>query len=100
MNNNNTKYTFTSIKDLMQQVLQKNKLQNGMHQLDVSKAWREVMGEGIWTYTTDVKFNKGNLTILLRSSTIREELSYKKNEIIIMMNSYLKTKLITKIRLI
>jgi len=84
----------------MQQVLQKNKLAKGMHLLEVKSAWREVMGEGIWTYTTDIKLNKGNLTVLLRSSTIREELSYKKEEIIKMMNTFLKTELIKKIRLV
>lgn len=94
-----TKYNFSTIKDLMQEVLNKNKLSQGIHQLDVANAWRKVMGEGIWTYTTKVHLVKGNLTVSLRSSTIREELSYRKKEIIIMLNSYLKEELIKNIRL-
>ena len=100
MSDDNTKYKFTSIKDLMQKVLQKNKLEQGVNQLHVTDAWRKVMGEGVWTYTTNVKLVKGNLTINLRSSAIREELSYRKEEIIIMLNSYLKTELVKKIRLL
>ena len=94
-----TQYKFNTIKDLMKNVLQKNKLSQGIDQLDVSDAWRKVMGEGVWTYTTKVHLVKGKLTISLRSSTIREELSYRKKEIVIMLNSYLKEELISKIRL-
>jgi len=95
-----TKYNFNTIKDLMQEVLNKNKLAQGIHQLDVANAWRKVMGEGVWTYTTQIQLTKGNLTVSLRSSTIREELSYRKEEIITMLNGYLKTDLIKKIRLL
>ncbi len=94
-----TKYNFTSIKDLMDKVLQKNKLSQGINQLDVVDAWRKVMGEGVWTYTTKVQLVKGNLSVSLRSSAIREELSYRKEEIISMLNSYLKEELVKKIRL-
>ena len=94
-----TKYKFNTIKDLMKNVLQKNKLSQGIDQLDVADAWHKVMGEGVWTYTTKVHLVKGNLTVSLRSSTIREELSYRKKEIVIMLNSYLKEELVKKVRL-
>ena len=94
-----TKYKFNTIKDLMKNVLKKNKLSQGIDQLDVADAWRKVMGEGVWTYTTKVHLVKGNLTVSLRSSTIREELTYRNKEIIIMLNSFLKEDLIKKIRL-
>lgn len=95
-----TKYQFNTIKDLMQKVLQKNKLETGINQLHVADAWRKVMGEGVWTYTTNVVLKNGNLTISLRSSVIREEQDYRKEEIINMLNSYLKQSLIKKIRLL
>ena len=84
----------------MQTVLQKNKLDQGVHQLQLSEPWREVMGEGVWTYTTKISLVKGNLTISLRSSTIREELSYRKEDIINMLNASLKKELVKKIRLL
>ena len=100
MKNDNTKYKFTTIKDLMQEVLQKNKLEQGINQLHIKDAWRNVMGEGVWLYTQDVKLIKGNLTIYYKSSAIREEHSYKKEQIIIMLNAYLKKELVKKIRLL
>lgn len=95
-----TKYHFSTIKELMQKVLNNNKLSQGLNQLDASDAWRKVMGEGVWTYTEKVHFSNGTITIYLKSSTIREEQSYRKKEIIIMLNAYLKEDLIKKVRLL
>lgn len=100
MDNSKTRYHFTSIKDLMQKVLHQNKLDKGMNQVLVSDAWRNVMGEGVWTYTSAIKLHNGILIVSLRSSTIREEHSYRKDEIIVMLNAYLKTDLVKKIRLV
>ena len=84
----------------MQKVLQKNKLEKGIQQIHISDAWRNVMGEGVWAYTTNVKINNGTLTVALRSSTIREEHSYRKEQIITMMNAFLKEDLVKRIRLV
>ena len=83
----------------MQNVLHKNKLEQGINQLQITEAWRKVMGEGVWTYATKVILVKGTLSISLRSSTIREELSYRKDDIITMLNTSLKKELVKKIRL-
>jgi len=83
----------------MQNVLHKNKLEQGVNQLQITEAWRKVMGEGVWTYTTKVILVKGTLSVSLRSSTIREELSYRKDDIITMLNTSLKKELVKKIRL-
>lgn len=100
MKEDKTKYEFSTIKDLMGLVLKENKLDQGVNQLQVAESWRKVMGEGVWTYTTKVHLNKGNLTVSLRSSTIREELSYKKNTIVLMLNESLQKEIVKKIRLI
>jgi len=93
-------YNLHSIKDLMKQVLKKNKLENGMQKLDVTKAWKEVMGNGVWTYTSSIKLNNGNLTVYLKSSALREELSYGKDKIVTMLNQYLKQEIVKNVRLV
>jgi hypothetical protein len=95
-NNYNTK----SIKDLMQKVLKKNKLETGMQQIDVTDAWKQVMGNGVWTYTSSIKLNNGKLIVCLKSSALREELSYGKDKIIAMLNDQLGTVLVKKIILL
>ena len=89
-----------SIKDLIPQMLQENKLQKGMDQLAVKDAWKSVMGNGVMSYTESVLLNKSILVVKLSSSTLREELSYGKEKIIKMLNYSLNKELIKSIRLI
>jgi len=93
-------YNLQSIKDIMQKVLKQNKLDKGMQQLDVTEAWKQVMGNGVWTYTSSIKLSNGNLTICLKSAALREELSYEKEKIVTMLNEFLKKEMIKKIRLL
>jgi predicted nucleic acid-binding Zn ribbon protein len=95
-NNHNTQ----SIKDLMLQVLKKNKLEAGMQQLDVTDAWKQVMGNGVWTYTSSIKLNNSKLTVCLKSSALREELSYGKDKIVAMLNEQLGVTIVKKIILL
>jgi hypothetical protein len=93
-------YNTKSIKEIMQKVLKKNKLEKGMLQIEVTKAWKDVMGNGVWTYTSSVKLNNGHLNVSLKSSALREELSYGTDKIVKMLNEYLKKEVIKKIRLL
>ena len=55
------------------------------------------MKNGIANYTTDLTLKNGTLYIKLKSSALREELSYGKEKIIKLLNEKLKKDLIKKI---
>ncbi len=93
-------HNLQAIKAVLDKMIKKNKLEQGLNQVDVSTAWREVMGEGAWTYTTSIKLINNNLTISLLSSTLREEYSYRSKEIIIMLNKNLGKQIVKKIRFV
>lgn len=88
---------FFSIEDLMKDVIKENKLSKGMLRLNVKDAWTKIMGAGVVTYTEDVSLNGKTLVVQLKSSVLREELSYGKKKIIKMMNEELGEPLISKI---
>ncbi len=88
---------FHSIQDLMKDVIKENKLTKGMHQLSVKDAWAKLMGKGVVSYTNKVDLNGKTLIVNLKSSVLREELSYGKEKIIKMMNEELGEVLISKI---
>ena len=88
---------FHSIQDLMKNVIAENKLTKGMHQLSVKDAWTKLMGKGVVSYTNKVELNGKTLIVNLKSSVLREELSYGKEKIIKMMNDELGEELISKI---
>ena len=88
---------FHSIQDLMKDVIKENKLTKGMHQLTVKDAWAKLMGQGVVSYTDKVELNGKTLFVSLKSSVLREELSYGKEKIIKMMNDEIGEKLISKL---
>ena len=91
---------FRSLSEAMQEMLTENKLQKGIDQIAVKNAWLEVMGQGVMSYTISIELRNKELIVKLSSSTLREELSYGKNKIILMMNENLKKTVINKIKLL
>jgi hypothetical protein len=90
---------FQSMEDLMKDVIKENKLTKGMNQISVKEAWAKLMGNGVVSYTSKVELNGRTLVVKLKSSVLREELSYGKEKIIKMMNEELGEELISKIML-
>lgn len=88
---------FHSIQDLMKDVIKENKLTKGMHQISVKEAWAKLMGNGIVSHTQNIELNGKTLVVNLKSSVLREELSYGKEKIIKMMNEELGNEIITKL---
>jgi hypothetical protein len=88
---------FHSIQELMKDVMKENKLSKGMLQIAVKEAWKKLMGNGVVSYTNKIELNGKTLIVNLKSSVLREELSYGKEKIIKMMNDELGEKLISKI---
>jgi len=81
-------------------MLSENKLQHGIDQVDVQKAWKNVMGKGVSSYTIQVELKNKTLLVKLSSSTLREELSYGKEKIVQMMNENLKKTVIKRVKLL
>ncbi len=89
-----------SIKDIIQDLLKKNRLQNGIDQLAVKEAWKTVMGKGVMSYTDTIVLRKDLLIVKLTSSTLREELSYGNEKIIQMINDHLGKELVNSLKLV
>ncbi|TDP02405.1 DUF721 domain-containing protein [Flavobacterium sp. 245] len=79
----------STIGAVLQQIIQVNKLQPGMDQIDVKDAWANLMGNGVKTYTRNVVLKGSTLYVELGSAVLREELSHGKSKIIKMINEEL-----------
>ena len=89
-----------AIKDLMQSFIKENNLTKGMQKMQIEEAWIKLMGQGVASYTEQVQLQNQTLIIRLRSSVLREELSYGKEKIIKMMNEEMGEELVSKIMLV
>ena len=90
MNNN-------EIKNLLDLFLKKNNLEKGLLDLEVKRAWHELMENGVSNYTTDVSLKNKTLYIKLSSPALKEELSYGKEKLMNLINERFKKKIVQKI---
>ena len=82
------------IGDVLKQIIQANKLQPGMDEVSVKDAWKNLMGNGVNTYTRNVVLKGDTLYVELTSAVLREELSYGKEKIIKMINEELRREVV------
>ncbi len=87
----------TDISTILQEFVEKNKLQKGLDKVNVKDIWNSEMGAPIAKYTTAIKLDRGTLYVALSSSVLREELGYGKEKIISMLNKKLRKELIKKL---
>ena len=87
----------STVGDVLKQIIQVNKLQPGMDQIDVKEAWQNLMGNGVNSYTKNVALRGRTLYVELSSSVLREELSHGKSKIIAMINEELKREVIKEV---
>jgi hypothetical protein len=86
-----------NIEDLLKSFVKENKLEKGLEKVNVETAWRDLMGNGVNSYTSNIKLHHNTLYVELSSSVLREELSYGKEKIIKMINDYLGKIIIHKL---
>jgi len=86
-----------SISDALKEFVETNKLQTGLDKVNVSDAWKSMMGNGVNNYTTAIQLERDTLYVQLSSSVLREELSYGKEKIIAMLNESLGKEIIKKL---
>ena len=83
-----------SLSDALKEFVDSNKLQEGLDKIDVQDAWKQLMGNGVNSYTTSILLKKNTLYVKLSSSVLREELSYGKEKIITLLNEAIGKPLI------
>ena len=82
------------IGDVLKQFISQNKLEAGMDVVNVRDAWKNLMGNGVNNYTTEIQLKGSTLYVALSSAVLREELSYGKDKIIKMINEELRKDLV------
>ncbi|MCF1422215.1 MULTISPECIES: DUF721 domain-containing protein [Mangrovimonas] len=85
------------LSDVLKEFVEVNHLDKGLDQVNIRDAWKEMMGNGVNNYTTNITVKGKTLYVQLSSSTLREELSYGKSKIISMLNEHLEKELIDEL---
>lgn len=85
------------IGDVLKEFIQENRLQQGIDKIDVRDAWKNLMGNGVNNYTSEIMLKNNTLYVALTSSVLREELSYGKDKIIKMINEELGREVVREV---
>ena len=93
MRGNNT----NNVGDIIRKLMKNPKLAEKMDELDALDVWKELIGDSLEKFVVDAKMYKGNLHVKLSSSVLRNELSYKKNELKEKINQKLGKEIVKEI---
>lgn len=85
------------IGDILKEIIQINKLEAGIDQVSVKTAWKNLMGNGVNSYTKNILLKGNTLYVELSSSVLREELSYGKDKIIKLINDELRRDVVKEV---
>lgn len=80
--------------EILKEIIEVNNLQSGIDQIEVKKAWKNLMGNGVNHYTKDVILKRSTLYVELNSAVLREELSHGKTKIVAMINEELNREVV------
>ena len=78
----NKKKNPVSVKNVIDKILLNKKLNNGLLEIRIKDAWKNVMGKNINTFTTDITLNKQIIFVKLSSAPLKNELVYRADTII------------------
>ncbi len=94
----NKKKNPVSVKNVIDKILLNKKLNNGLLELKIKDAWKNVMGKNVNTYTTNIKLNKQIIFVKLSSAPLKNELVYRSDTIIKLLNNELGQEKIKEIK--
>ena len=94
----NKKKNPVSVKNVIDKILLNKKLNNGLLEIRIKDAWKNVMGKNINTFTTDITVNKQIIFVKLSSAPLKNELVYRADTIIKLLNNELGQERIKEIK--
>lgn len=70
-----------TLQDLLRKTYHRLDMDDTVLEMDVKRAYRQVVGDFISRLTWDIKYSQGRLTVQLASAALRQELFYKRSSL-------------------
>tara|TARA_B100001939_G_C16903737_1_gene601254 strand:+ start:880 stop:1170 length:291 start_codon:yes stop_codon:yes gene_type:complete len=86
-----------TIAEVIKKLMRNNKLSKRFDDLNVLDVWNNIIGKDLEKYIKSTKLVDDKLYVKLRSSIVRNEISYKKTQLIQRINKKLKKDVIKDI---
>lgn len=86
-----------SLNQVINELIDAYHLRSKLSETRIREVWEQMMGAAIAKRTNAIYLKDKILTVQLNSSVVREELSYKKNDIAAALNKLLETEEVSEI---
>lgn len=86
-----------SVGDMLKKIVSENNLSYGIDKVRIKQIWQKIGGEVVKNYTESVDLKADKLFIKLNNSALKNNLEYKKSDLINLINEEFGKKLITDI---
>ena len=86
-----------SLSNVMRKILKNQKLSKRLDNIKIIEIWNKLIGSNLQKYVLDSKVYNGKLFIKLKSSTLRNEFTYRKSELLKQINKSFGKKIIDDI---
>ena len=86
-----------SLSNVMRKILKNPKLSKRLDNIKIIEIWNELIGSNLQKFVLDSKVYNGKLFIKLKSSTLRNEFTYRKSELLKQINKSFGKKIIDDI---
>lgn len=83
--------------DIIRKLMKNPKLSAKLDELDALEAWEKILGKNLLKFVVKQRLYKGKLYVKLKSAPLRNELSYKKNNLIEQINQKIGKEIIKEI---
>lgn len=80
--------------DAISQLLKQENLDVKISRFSVKNSWKDIVGEMVARNTSDISFREKTIFITLSSAALKQELSFRKEEILNSINKFCGYKLI------
>jgi len=88
-----------SVGDVLKDLIKIYRVEDKFNELDIIRAWEEVMGKAIVSKTRKIKVKKDVLIVYLDSGVLKEEFSYAKEKLIKLINDQLGKEVIRSVEI-
>lgn len=83
--------------DAINQLFKQEKLDVKISQFTVKNSWKDIVGDLVARSTSDIYFQDRIVFVTLNSAALKHELSFRKEELVKMINTFCGYKLIDEI---
>lgn len=91
------KSNLVQVGDAINEFLKQEKLDVKLSRFSIKNSWEEIVGKHVANNTVNISFNETTLFLTLKSAALKQELSFRKEDIITNINRFCGYRLIKDI---